>query len=94
MRILMIVFYVVLVFIGVSFAALNATSIQVNFYFATLKCPISVLIIITLGFGIMLGWILALARYWRLKSEHRKIKNQLSMMEKEIKNLRAIPLSD
>ena len=44
--------------------------------------------------GIILGCILFLSRYWRLKAEHRKIKNQLKLTEKEIKNLRAIPLQD
>lgn len=94
MRIMMMLFYVVLVLIGVSFAALNATSVKINFYFTMIKLPISVLLIVTLGVGIILGWLLSLSRYWRLKVEHRKIKNQLKMTEREIKNLRAIPLSD
>ncbi|HGF0863245.1 TPA: LapA family protein, partial [Legionella pneumophila] len=33
MRILMLVTYLLLIIIGVSFAALNASSVQVNFYF-------------------------------------------------------------
>jgi putative membrane protein len=87
-------FYLVLILIGVSFAALNASSVPVNFYYTTIKMPISVLMTIMLGVGMMLGFLLFLYRYWRLKAEHRKIKNQLRMTEKEIKNLRAIPLND
>ena len=94
MRIVMTVFYLLLILVGISFAALNATSVQVNFYFTTLKMPISVLMTLMLGVGILLGFLLFLFRYWRLKGEHRKIKNQLRLTEKEIKNLRAIPLQD
>ena len=94
MRIVIITFYILLILVGVSFAALNATSVQVNFYFTTLKAPISVLMTMMLGIGMLLGFILFLMSYWRLKAEHRKIKNQLRLTEKEIKNLRAIPLND
>ncbi|MDP3562675.1 MAG: LapA family protein [Legionellaceae bacterium] len=92
MRIMMIAFYLVLILIGISFAALNATSVQVNFYFTTLNMPISVFMVTMLGSGVLIGFILFMYRYWRLKVEHRKIKNQLKLTEREIKNLRTIPL--
>lgn len=94
MRILITIFYLVLILLGVSFAALNASSVQVNFYISTLKMPISVLMTLMLGIGIIIGFFLFLFRYWRLKAEHRKLKNQLRLTEKEIKNLRSIPLQD
>jgi putative membrane protein len=90
----MMIFYLVLVLLGVSFAALNASSVQVNFYFRTLSMPISVLMTVMLGVGALLGFLLFLCRYWCLKVECLKIKNQLKLTEKEIKNLRAIPLQD
>lgn len=94
MRIVMIFIYLILIVLGISFAALNASIVQINLYFSTLSMPISVLIITILCFGTLLGFSLFLGRYWRLKAEHRKIKNQLKITEKEIKNLRAIPLQD
>lgn len=94
MRLLMMVFYLIVIFFGVSFAALNASSVQVNFYFTKLAMPISVLIIITLGLGMFLGFLMLLYRYWCLKMEYFKLKNQFKLTEKEIKNLRAIPLQD
>lgn len=90
----MLVLYIVLIIIGVSFAALNASSVQVNFYFKTLSMPISVLMTIMLGIGIFIGFILFIGRYWRLKIEYRKMKGQLKLTEREIKNLRSIPLQD
>ncbi len=94
MRILLLVFYILLIIIGVSFAALNASSVPVNFYFKTVSMPISVLMTIMLGVGIIIGFLLFITRYWRVKIECRKMKNQLKLTEKEIKNLRSIPLQD
>ena len=94
MRIVMTVFYLFLIVLGVSFAVLNATAVPVNFYLTTVTMPISVLMTIMMGVGIILGLFLFLVRYWRLKGENRKIKHQLKLTEKEIKNLRAIPLHD
>ena len=94
MRIVMTIFYLTLILIGVTFAALNASSVHVNFYFSTIKMPVSVLMLLMLGVGVILGFLFFLCRYWRLVGEHRKLKNQLKLTEKEIKNLRAIPLKD
>nr|WP_231861891.1 LapA family protein [Legionella hackeliae] len=90
----MMIFYLLLILLGVSFAALNASSVQVNFYFTKLAMPISVLMTIMLGIGLLLGFLLFLYRYWRLKVEYVRLKNQFKMTEKEIKNLRSIPLQD
>jgi len=94
MRLIMLVFYIILIIFGVSFAALNASAVQVNFYFTSLSIPISVLMTIMLGIGIFIGFVLFIFRYWRLKAECRKINSQLKLTEKEIKNLRSIPLQD
>ncbi len=94
MRIFMTSFYVLLILLGVGFAGLNASSVIVNIYFTTFTMPISVLIILMLGFGVLIGLFLFSFRYWRLKLEYRNIKNQLKLTEEEIRNLRAIPLQD
>lgn len=94
MRVVMLVTYILLILLGVSFAALNASSVQVNLYFKTLTMPISLLMTLMLGLGILIGLLLFMARYWRLKIEYRKVKNQSKISEKEIKNLRSIPLQD
>ncbi len=94
MRIVMIILYLALILVGVTFAVLNASSVQVNLYLTTLTMPISVLMTLMLGVGMVLGFVLFLWRYIRLKNDHRNIKNQLRLTEKEIKNLRAIPLKD
>lgn len=94
MRIIRIIFYLILVLTGVSFAVLNAKPVSVNFYFTVLNMPVSLLMTFTLAFGVMLGALVCVSKYWRLKMEHRKIKSQLKLTEKEVKNLRSIPIAN
>lgn len=94
MRIVVIVCYLLLIIVGVSFAALNAASVEVNLYVTKIDLPISVLMTVTLAVGVAIGFCLFVLRYWRLKAEHRRIKNQLKLMEREVINLRSIPLQD
>ncbi len=94
MRLLMLLIYLLLILLGVSFAALNASSVEVNLYFKTISMPISVLMTLMLGFGLLVGFLAFLYRYWRLKINNLQLKHQLKITEKEIKNLRAIPVKD
>ena len=94
MRLLMIIVYLLIILLGISFATLNATSVQVNFYVKTLTMPISVLMTAMLGIGLLIGFTVSIMRFWRLKIELLKVKNNLKMSEKEVKNLRHIPLKD
>lgn len=94
MRIIKIFLYIILLLVGISFAALNAGSVQVNLYVTTLTLPISVLMVFMMGLGLLIGFVLFVARYWQFKMELLKIQNQLKITEKEIKNLRDIPLKN
>lgn len=90
----MMIIYLIIILVGASFAALNADSVQVNFYFTKVNMPISVLITIMLGVGLIIGFLLFLFRYWRLKVKYSRLQSKLRLTEKEIKNLRSIPLQD
>ncbi|MCH9690174.1 MAG: LapA family protein [Gammaproteobacteria bacterium] len=94
MRFIMMIFYICLMLFGVSFAALNASAVTLNLYFKTLTLPISVWMIAAFSLGILMGFLVFLRRYLGFKSQYRKKNHQLRLMEKEIKNLREIPLKD
>ena len=94
MRIIMMLFYLVLILMGVSFAALNASSVKINYYFFTMRMPVSILMTLMLGIGIVFGFLLLLTRYLKLQKEQRRLKYQLKLTEQEIKNLRALPVND
>ena len=94
MRIFMAMFYFLIVILGISFAALNAASVQINLYFIILQLPLSFVIAVTLVVGVLIGFFLFLFRYYRLRLDNHKLQHQLRLTEKEIKNLRSIPLQD
>lgn len=94
MRLIMMMFYFLIVLCGVVFSALNAGTVQLNLYFKMYTMPIPLLMLLSLALGVILGCIVFLSRYWSLKVHHRKLKHQLELKEREIKNLRAIPLKD
>ncbi len=94
MRIFLIIFYLFLIFLGAVFAALNATSVKINLFVTSFTLPVSVLVITSVIIGVLLGSLVFLGKYWHLKSEQHKLKNQLKLTEKEIRNLRSIPLND
>lgn len=94
MRIFLLIVYFFMILCIVGFAALNADTASLNLYFTILTMPISLLMVICCLLGMVIGFFLFVGKYWRLKSECYKVKNQLKLTEKEIKNLRAIPLQD
>ena len=94
MRIIRIILYSVLILIGITFAALNAGSVKVNLYVTTMTLPVSLLMVIMMGVGLLIGFLIFVARYWQFKLALLKIQSQLKITEKEIKNLRDIPLKN
>ncbi len=94
MRFIMMIFYLCLMLFGVSFAALNAGPVTLNLYFKSFTMPISVWMIVAFALGVLMGVMIFLRRYFAVKSKYRKTKHHLTLMEREIKNLREIPLKD
>ncbi|MCC5792909.1 MAG: LapA family protein [Legionellaceae bacterium] len=94
MRALLMIFYIVLIVFGVSFAALNADSVTVNFYFTEYTLALSLLLLAAVSVGAVIGFVLFLNKYMHLKRDCKKCAKQLHLLEKEIKNLRVMPLKD
>ena len=94
MRIFMVLFYLLLIVAGVSFSVLNAKAVDINLYYKTISLPISLLLMIVFAVGLVWGLVFFAFRYIRLKMAHTRLKEQLFLSEKEVKNLRSIPLQD
>ena len=94
MKLLSIILYLILILFGISFAVLNAGMANLNLYLTTLSLPLSLLVTLSVGLGVVVGALLVLAKYWRLRLSHKYLKNQLKLKEEEISNLRSIPLKD
>lgn len=94
MRIFMVLFYLLLIVAGVSFSVLNAKMVDINLYYKTFSLPIPLLLVVVFAVGLVWGLVFFLFRYLRLKMAYARLKEQLMLSEKEVKNLRSIPLQD
>lgn len=94
MRVLSIFIYFILAIVSISFAALNASPVKINLYFVTYSLPICVWMVIILGLGFVVGLFFHYWRHWRLRVKYRKLKKQIKLMEKDIKNFRTISRDD
>jgi len=94
MKLLSSLFLIAIIFLGITFAVLNPDKVVIHYYIGQSKVPLSflatVIFIIGCFFGLLVGfWLLLKARIKIFCLNHR-----LKLAEKEIDNLRAIPLRD
>lgn len=94
MKILYIGFWLALAIIGIVFAALNADSVTLNYHFGQIHLPVSLVVSIALLIGACLGALASLGLVFRTRREMARLKKQAAISEKEVLNLRAIPLRD
>ena len=92
MRIFSYIIVFIIVCFGIAFAALNANAVVFNYYIGTKQIPLSLLLVVVFGGGMFLGFIFALPHWFRLKCDKRKLKARVKLVEKEIENLRTLPI--
>jgi uncharacterized membrane protein YciS (DUF1049 family) len=94
MRMIMYILLIVIVLLGISFAILNPDPVNFNYYVGRRTFPLSLLLVITFVIGCMLGLCVGFFLLIKLKIKNYRLHSQLKVAEKEIGNLRAIPLQD
>ena len=94
MRILTYLFLILLVLFALTFAGLNAEPVSINYYLGKAQLPLSLLAILSFSLGGLLGLLLALTIYIKLKYANRRFQHRLKLVEEELINLRALPLKD
>jgi putative membrane protein len=94
MRIITYLIVFILIVMGFTFACLNAQPVAMNYYIGQKDIPLSLLLAFTLFTGGILGWLSGLAMALRLKRDNYVLQQRLKLAEKELDNLRNIPLED
>jgi len=79
---------------GVIFAILNADPVMFNYYFGSREIPLSLAIILSMLLGAFLGLLASLSLILKARRDVAKLKRAADMAEKEIANLRAIPIKN
>lgn len=94
MRLLILFVYLVLVILCLAFAALNANPVHLSLYWTTLDLPLAFIMVVCFACGLIFGAIVFFGKFLSLSHQQHKSKKQIAILEKEIKNLRAIPIQD
>lgn len=94
-RILNVGFYLLLVLFGIIFASLNSEPVGLDFFhFGTLQIPLSIVIVMAIGIGVIIGFIVSFTQLMKARREISKLKKSVQLAEKEVANLRTIPIKD
>lgn len=94
MRLFLLFFYLLVLMTLLAFAALNSNMIDLNLYWQHFQLPLAFIMVVCMGLGLLLGAVVFLGRYWQLRVQYFRAKHQVALLEKEIKNLRSIPIQD
>ncbi len=94
LRLLGIIIIIALVMLGLSFAVLNAEEVQLNYYLGTVAIPLSMALVSTLALGVLLGVLVSISLVVGLKRRNVQLQRKVDMAEREVSNLRAIPIKD
>lgn len=92
MRIFSYLILLAIMLIGLTFAALNPTSVVFNYYLGSKTIVLSLLLVFVFGTGIFLGLLVSMFSWLRIKTDNLRLKSRLKNVEKEVKNLRSIPI--
>ena len=93
-RIVTLIFTLLTILLGVVFALLNAEPVQVNYYFGATDMPLSLVIVIALALGAGLGVVASIGLLVRTRREIGRLRRNASLAEKEVMNLRTMPLKE
>ena len=88
------IFILLLVLCGLSLAVVNTESVTLHYYLGSLSLPLSMALVVALTIGALLGIIVSMGLVMRLKMENAHMRRSLLMKEREVSNLRSLPLKD
>ncbi|OGT42989.1 MAG: hypothetical protein A3F42_05595 [Gammaproteobacteria bacterium RIFCSPHIGHO2_12_FULL_37_34] len=94
MRIISYFFLLIIVLFGMTFATLNSESVTINYYFSQSALPLSLLLVLVFSLGCFIGMIVGFWLLIKSKLYNYRLQQRLTLAEKEIENLRAIPIQD
>ena len=74
-------------------AIINDQPAKIDLYFAMPSLPLSLVLLLAVGTGIVLGAIASSFYFMRIKKENADLRRQTRQVEQEVKNLRTLPIN-
>ena len=93
-RIIFLIIFLVVFLLGASFALSNAQEVRLSYYFFEKNVQLPWVIFGSMCIGVVLGIVAMMGIVIRLKHELSKKNKEVKVIEKEVANLRALPLKD
>jgi len=93
-RILTISLFITVFIIGAAFSAINTLPVNINYYLGSISAPLSVVIVISIVTGILIGAAIIYSASLRVRYENRRLNKKLNIVEQEIDSLRILPIKD
>ena len=94
MKIVSYIFLLIVLILGLTFSVLNAEQVNFNYYFGTRELPLSLALVVAMAFGAILGLVVGFGQVIKLRHRISKLKRTVQMTEREVMNLRSIPIKD
>lgn len=93
-RLVGLIFALIIVIFGLSFAVLNDEHVNVDYYLGVSSLPLSLALTVALVFGATLGLLAAIAVILRQRRELARLRRRVGDAEKELGELRKVPVRD
>ena len=93
-RLINIIYYLSLGIFIVTFTLLNTQPVTVSYYFGTFELDLLVVIVICFALGILIGVSAMIGKILKMRQDLSASDRKLKMAEKELENLRSLPLKD
>ena len=84
----------IVIIFGIVFAVLNAEEVTLNYYLGSVELPLSLVLVLAMILGALLGIFASLSLIIGSRRNASKLKRSVEVAEKEIVNLRNIPIKD
>lgn len=91
-RALFFIFLILLALLATVLTQLNISQVEFNYYFGSTQLPLSLLLLLAITAGALLGLIMTAGIALSAMGEKRRLKQRLQLREQEIRNLREIPI--
>jgi len=93
-RLFALLVLVLVALLGLSFALLNNTPVDVDYYFGVVAAPLSLALLLALILGAVLGVVAAFGVLMGKQRELRRLRRRVRESDKELSELRRLPLKD
>lgn len=85
---------VLLMVLGAAFAIVNEQPVELDLYFVAANMPLSMILLLAMGVGILLGSLASFLYFVKIRKENADLRRQARLAEQEVKNLRSLPIND